>query len=76
MGKGKLLGLDKDGDGDEAQPVTVNVTVTDALALGLDCDPLTAGAQTTGFTILVGVVPGWLVEASKHATMLAHAVGF
>src|SRR5690349_20300294 len=31
-----------------------NVAVTDALAVGLDCDPGTAGAQTTGFTIGVG----------------------
>ena len=31
-----------------------NVSVTDPKAAGLDCDPLTGGNQTTGFTIAVG----------------------
>ena len=27
-----------------------------------------------GFTLLVGIVPGWLVSASKHATVLSDAL--
>jgi hypothetical protein len=30
---------------------------------------------SVGFTLFVGIVPGWLVSASKHATILSRAVG-
>ncbi|MBI5089629.1 MAG: NADH-quinone oxidoreductase subunit N, partial [Actinobacteria bacterium] len=40
--------------------------------------PFTSGLAifaTVAFTLFVGIVPGWLVSASKHATLLSKAVG-
>jgi NADH-quinone oxidoreductase subunit N len=40
--------------------------------------PLGSGlaiAAAVGFTLFVGVFPGWLVEASKHATLVTRAAG-
>jgi NADH-quinone oxidoreductase subunit N len=31
--------------------------------------------SSVGFTVLVGVFPGWLVEASKHATLVPRSLG-
>ncbi|MEO8273270.1 MAG: DUF11 domain-containing protein, partial [Chloroflexota bacterium] len=45
-----------------------NVAVTDSLAIGLDCDAVTAGNQTTGFTIPVG---GHITCTASHAVTQA-----
>ncbi len=50
--------------GDDAREA-VRVPLSSAVAIG----------AAVGFTLFVGVFPGWLVEASKHATFVTHSLG-
>lgn len=50
--------------GDEARE-TIRVPVSTGLAIAL----------SVGFTLLIGVFPGWLVSASKHATLVTRSLG-
>lgn len=50
--------------GDDAREA-VRVPLSTGLAIGV----------SVGFTLVVGIFPGWLVDASKHATLVARTVG-